>query len=215
MLTNRPGLTKNDQPVEQLERDIRTTNKSMDAIPAAWLRRNVFQPGRTSPAAWSCTVPRLIGRPRSRASAVRRITAALPQGILLAHSSDEVAALAVDLEGGHHVGTISSANRPESPADATVSGLTTVIAFRISGKIGTARRRSTDRSSAVATATGTYGSKRSPADAEPGCSASRLARDFSLDPATSSSLTRNANIAPSTSTAIALRHPDEVFGSDR
>ena len=114
------SLTKNDQPVEQLERDIRTTNKWMDAIPAAWLRRNVFQPGRTSPAAWSCTVPRLIGRPRSRASAVRRITAALPQGILLAHSSDEVAALAVDLEGGHHVGTISSANRPESPADASL-----------------------------------------------------------------------------------------------
>jgi hypothetical protein len=31
---------------------------------------------------------------------------------------------------------------------------------------------------------------------------------------TSSSLARYADIAPSNSTAIALRHPDEVFGSD-
>jgi hypothetical protein len=39
--------------------------------------------------------------------------------------------------------------------------------------------------------------------------------DFSRDCATSRSPVRNANIAPSISATIALRHPEEAFGSDK
>jgi hypothetical protein len=59
-----------------LKEIVRTTNKSMDAIPAAWLRRNVFHPLGGRPLPPDHTAPWLIGR--SRASAVRRGFAALP-----------------------------------------------------------------------------------------------------------------------------------------
>ena len=39
-----PAMPDNQQPIEQAERDRRDRNRSIAAIPSAWLRRNVFQP---------------------------------------------------------------------------------------------------------------------------------------------------------------------------
>ena len=39
-----PAVPHDQQSVEQSEREAGTTNKSIAAIPCAWLRKNVFQP---------------------------------------------------------------------------------------------------------------------------------------------------------------------------
>ena len=133
--------------------------------------------------------PRLIGRLRSRASAVRCV-------------SDEIADLAVDS------GAATTAARFPAPIGAKaapmpanpVSGLTTGIAFKIEGTVGRARQRSVGRCFSALLAIGTCGSRRSPAAAGPGFQQCDMSIDFAISAVVVCAIPLRANksIAPLT-----------------
>jgi hypothetical protein len=107
------GVTKNDQAVEQLEGGSTNREQIDGRDPSAMVAQECLPTlGRVAAASWSCTSLWLIRRPRSRASAVRRVSAALP------HSGFS---LCIRRMRSRIVAGISSANRPESRTDATGS----------------------------------------------------------------------------------------------
>ena len=72
------GVTKNDQAIEQFEGDGVNHEQIDGRDPSGVIAQEGSNPGRAVRAAWSCSWPRLIGPLRSRASAIRRGSAALP-----------------------------------------------------------------------------------------------------------------------------------------
>jgi len=111
------GVAKNDQAVEQLERDRSPHEKIKRGNAISVIAQECFPtPGRVAPGAWSGTSPRLIRRPRSRASAARHVSAALPRAGYR-YSSVESGHESRDLLTASRIST-ANAKTSESPDDA-------------------------------------------------------------------------------------------------